>query len=100
MLSPVRRLSVCNVRAPYTQAVQIFGNISTALGNSILEKRSWVLEKSWKFLEAREWEPCALHMVWYGMVGNTTERTLSSFHNLIALVVRACRQYNFSPTKS
>jgi len=35
MLSPVRlsvcRLSVCNVRAP-SQAVQIFGNISTALG--------------------------------------------------------------------
>ena len=25
-------LSVCNVRAPCTQAVQIFGNISTALG--------------------------------------------------------------------
>jgi len=32
MLSPVRLWSVvCNVRAPYTQAVQIFGNISTAL---------------------------------------------------------------------
>jgi len=24
--------SVCNPRAPYTQAVEIFGNISTALG--------------------------------------------------------------------
>jgi len=24
--------SVCNARAPYTHAVQIFGNISTALG--------------------------------------------------------------------
>jgi len=34
MLSPVRLSSVCNVRAPYScmQAVQIFGNISTALG--------------------------------------------------------------------
>jgi len=32
MLSPVRLSVVRNVRAPYTQAVQIFGNISTALG--------------------------------------------------------------------
>ena len=31
MLSPVRLSVVCNVRAP-TQAVEIFGNISTAFG--------------------------------------------------------------------
>jgi len=29
MSSSVRLSSVCNVRAPYTQAIEIFGNIST-----------------------------------------------------------------------
>jgi len=32
MLSPVRLSVVCNVRAPYSDKVQMFGNISTALG--------------------------------------------------------------------
>jgi len=34
LLSPVRLSVVCNVRAPYsgTQAVEIFGSISTPLG--------------------------------------------------------------------
>jgi len=33
MLSPVRLSSIiCSARGPYTQAVEIFGNISTAFG--------------------------------------------------------------------
>ena len=32
MLSPVRLSSVCNIRAPYTQPVEVFGNFSTPFG--------------------------------------------------------------------
>jgi len=32
MSSPVRLSSVCNVRAPYTQAIEIFGNLSVPIG--------------------------------------------------------------------
>ena len=54
MLSPVRLYAsvVCNVRAPYTQPVQIFGNISTPFGTVAIHRHSqnilWRLSLPWK----------------------------------------------------